>query len=130
MKWKFFSVLRMTFLTCVCLAMTFVGTVVVASSDVKNSSTSEPHGVSMAAKSSDFKHDHSGLHPTTGQIHTDSHVNHSGECHSGICCVGEYPTHVGLAVLAEAFGQKNRNMDSDIHNSQAPLTPDRPPQIS
>lgn len=130
MDCEFVSVLRMTLLTCVCLAMTFVGTVAVASSDVKSSNTHDRYGLSLFAKLSDFKHDHSGLHPTTGQFHADDHVNHNGECNSGICCVGEYPAHVGLSLLAAAFGQQNHNMATDTHISQEPLTPDRPPQIS
>ncbi len=115
---------------CVCLAMTIVGTVAYANNNFKTSDTHNQYDVSIASKASELKHDHSRLHSTTDQYHADDHVNHGGECHSGICCVGEYPTRLGLAVLAEAFSQKNRNMDTDIHNSQAPLTPDRPPQIS
>ncbi|MBO9448286.1 MULTISPECIES: hypothetical protein [unclassified Ruegeria] len=127
---KLIIVLRMAFLTSVCLTVAFVGTVAYANNDFKTADTHNQHDVSIASKATEFKHDHSRLHSSTDQRHADDYVNHGGECHSGICCVGEYPTHVGLAVLAEAFGQKNRNMDSDIHNSQAPLTPDRPPQIS
>lgn len=124
------TVLRKTLLLCVCLAITVVGTVAYANNDFKTADTHNQHDVSVASKATEFKHNHTRLHSTTDQRHADDHLNHGGECHSGICCVGAYPTHLGLEVLAEAFGQKNRKTDTDIHNSQAPLTPDRPPQIS
>jgi hypothetical protein len=110
--------------------MTIVGTFAFTNNDVKIADTYDQYDVSIASKASEFKHDHSRLHSTTDQHQANDHVHHGGECHSDICCVGEYLTQIGLVVLVEAVGQENCNMDTDIHRSRAPLTPDRPQQIA
>jgi len=97
---------EVTLLTSVCLARTIVGTFAFTNNDFKIAHTYDQYGVSIASKASEFKHDHSRLHSTTDQHQANDHVHHGGECHSDICCVGEYLTQVGLVVLVEAVGQK------------------------
>ncbi|UAB87821.1 hypothetical protein I5192_11275 [Ruegeria sp. SCSIO 43209] len=123
-------VLRETLLVCVCFTVTIIGSVAFANNDFEIADSHKQNGVSIASKASEFKHNNCRFHSTTDQDCADDCVSCGGACHTGTCCVGENPTQLGLAVLVEAYGQRNRNMDTDNQNSQAPLTPNLPPQIS